>query len=152
MNRLIKISVLVTALIVIMASLAITTFAALGVNKNISSSGSITVTANLGVYSDSACQNAITTINWGSITPGQDIARTIYIKNTGLGTSLTLSMETSNWSPANANGPITITWDKQGTVLAPAQSTAAVLTLSVSSSISGVTDFGVQVDIIGTSP
>jgi hypothetical protein len=59
-------------------------------------------------------------------------------------------MATSGWNPANANGPISITWDKEGTKLSPGQSTAAVLTLTVSPTITDITSFNVQITITGT--
>ncbi len=76
---------------------------------------------------------------------------TIYVKNTSLGLSLTLDMSASNWNPVNANGPVTVTWNQVGTRLQPGQSVAAILTLMVSSSITDVTNFSVQINIIGTS-
>lgn len=140
----------VLALALIAVAATCTTYAALSVSKNVSSSGSVAVSANLGVYSDSACQNALTTIDWGTLTPGGNIIRTIYVKNTGMGTSLSLSMATSNWNPTSANGPVTITWNQGGTRLAPGQSIAAVITLVVSPTITDITSFSVQVTITGT--
>jgi hypothetical protein len=67
-----------------------------------------------------------------------------------MGTSLSLSMATSSWTPASANGPVTITWNQAGTRLAPGQSTAAVITLSISPTIADVTSFNVQITITGT--
>jgi archaellum component FlaG (FlaF/FlaG flagellin family) len=101
------------------------------------------------VYSDSACTTSLSSVNWGTLTPGGTITQTIYVKNTG-DLSLTLGMTTSSWSSASANGPITITWNQQGIDLQPGQSIAATLTLTVSSSISDTTSFGVQICITGT--
>jgi hypothetical protein len=137
-------------LTIIAVALTWTTYAEINISRNLSSSGSITVSANLGVYSDSGCQNAITTLDWGTITPGGTITRTVYIKNTGTGVSLSLNMTTSTWNPTNANGPIAITWDREGTRLQPGQSTAVALTLTVSPSITGITNFSVQISITGT--
>ncbi len=140
----------VVVLTIISVALTWTTYAAINVSRNLSSSGSITVSANLGVYSDSGCQNAITTLDWGTITPGDTITRTIYIKNTGTGVSLSLSIGTSAWNPTNANELITITWNCEGTRLQPGQSTVATLTLTVSPNITDITNFSVQISITGT--
>jgi len=140
----------VIALILIAIALSATTYGAISVNKSLSSIGSISVTPNLSLYSDSNCTNSLSTLNWGEITPGNSLTRTLYVKNTGTGTSLTLNISTSNWNPTNANGPITISWDKEGTQLAPGQSTKAVITLTTESSIVDVTDFSVQILISGT--
>jgi hypothetical protein len=140
-----------TALTLTAVLLASTTYAAISTSQTLNSSGSITVSANLGVYSDSACTNSISSFSWGSLTPGASTTKTVYIKNTGSGVSLTLNMTSLNWNPTSANGPITVTWNKEGTTLAPGQSTQATLTLTVSSSIVDITDFSVQISIKGTS-
>jgi hypothetical protein len=61
-------------------------------------------------------------------------------------------MTTSSWSPANANEPITITWNQQNTDLQPGTSVDAILTLTVSSNISNVTSFNANINIGGTNP
>ena len=153
LSRLKKINGGVTIIIIltVMAvALTCTTYAAISVSQNVPSTGSINVSPNLGVYSDIYCQNTTSTINWGNITPGANITRVVYIKNTGSGVSLELSMSASNWNPTSANGPITISWDQGGTRLTPGQSVAATLKLTASSSIVDVTNFSVQVTITGT--
>jgi hypothetical protein len=142
-------SLTILAMTLILLALTVSTYAAISVNKSINTSGSIAASPGLGVYSDSACTVPITTIDWGSISPGGTVTNTVYVKNTG-GSSLTLSMAASNWNPTSANGPLTITWNKSGTTLTSGQSTAATITLSVSSSITGITSFSVQITISGT--
>jgi len=117
-------------------------------SRTIASSG-VVATANLGVYSDSACTQSLTSINWGTVSPGGSVARTIYVKNLGT-TQVTLSMTGANWSPGSADGPITLTWNRDGTALGANQVATATLTLSVSSSISGITTFNVDIVITGT--
>jgi uncharacterized protein YcnI len=157
--------VTIIAIALVGLALTMTAFGAISVRTSINSSGSIVTSlgtssgisatsnvpsSSLSMYSDSACTVPMTTINWGSVSSGGTITRTVYVKNTGGGVSLTLSMATSNWNPTNANGPLTVTWDKEGSLLAPGQSTAATITLSVSSSITGITSFSVQILIYGT--
>ncbi|MGA3290980.1 MAG: hypothetical protein ABSD42_12155 [Candidatus Bathyarchaeia archaeon] len=133
-------------------ALTLTTFAAFSTSSTLSSSGTVSTSANLGVYSNSGCTTPLTSINWGALTAGATSTQTIYIKNISSGISLTLNMTTSNWSPTTANGPITITWNQQCTDLQPGASVAATLTLTVTSSISGITSFSVQINIGGTNP
>ena len=133
-----------------MIALMLIASAAIDVSIKINSSGSIAASPNIGVYSDSACTVPLTTINWGSASPGGTVSQTVYIKNTQGAASLTLGMTTSNWNPTSANGPLTVTWNQQGKVLAPGQSAAAVLTLALSSSVTGITTFSVQISISGT--
>jgi hypothetical protein len=128
--------------------LTVTTAGLLSANQTVPSSGTIT-TVNVGVYSDSRCTQPLESIDWGSLSPGSEVTKTMHIKNAG-NTSITLSMTKSNWNPASANGPITLSWNKEGTSLTFGQTTTATLTLSVSSSISGITTFGVDIIITGT--
>jgi len=150
-KRKLSIATAVVALVIIGIALALTTFAVITTSQTVSSTGAVSTSANLGLYSDSACTIPLSSINWGTLTAGGTSIQTIYVKNIGSGLSLTLDMTTSSWSPASANGPITITWNQEGIILEPGQSIAATLTLTVSSSISDITSFGVQINIGGTN-
>jgi hypothetical protein len=116
--------------------------------KTISSTGVVT-SANLGLYSDSACTQALTSINWGTVSPGGSVAKTVYVKNTG-NAQVSLSITKANWNPTTANGPVTITWNQEGAVLATNQVSTATLTLNVASSVSGIATFSVDIVISGT--
>lgn len=140
---------LIIGLIISALALSASTLAVLTVNKNLGSTGTITTTPNLGVYSDSACTQNVTTINWGTIAAGTNTTQTIYIKNTGTGT-MTLSMTISNWTPTAASTYITLTWDKQNTQLSAGQSTMATLTLTVSPSTTGITTYSNTITISGS--
>jgi hypothetical protein len=145
-----KIPLAIIALIMIAIALTATTYGAISINKNISTNGSIITSPNIGIYSDSSCTTNLSSIDWGPITPGTNVTKTVYVKNTGVGTSLTLAMSTSNWNPTSANGPITVTWDKQNLRLSPGQSATAVITLVASSAITDVDNFSVQILISAT--
>lgn len=143
-----RIAVIVLSLVLV-GVIAASTYAAISVSTTINSSGTIVAAPGIAVCSDSACTVPLTTITWGSLSPGGSTTQTIYVKNTG-GSSLTLSISTSNWNPTTANGPLTISWNQAGTVLAPGQSIAATLTLSVSSSTTGISSFSVQILVSGS--
>lgn len=131
-------------------SLAASTLAVLTVNQNIGSAGTVTTSPNIGVYSNSACTNNMTTISWGSITAGGSTTQTIYVKNTGTGT-LTLGLSATSWTPTQASSYITVSWDKQGAKLSAGQSTQATVTITVSSSIADITNFSNTISISATS-
>jgi hypothetical protein len=150
MNKITTRLIAVIVLITLALALGYTTYGAISVNKTLSSTGSVTVSPNLGIYSDSNCQTPLTTIDWGNLSPGGSVTKTVYIKNTGSGVSLNINMSPSNWSPANVTNYITLTWNPTSTTLAPGASTAATLTLTVSSGITDITNFSVQVTIAGT--
>ena len=75
--------------------------------------------------------------------------KTIYIKNTG-NTVLMLHMAKSNWVPNTASGQLTLTWNRENTVLYPGRVVTATLTLSVRQGISGVYSFSVNILVSGT--
>jgi hypothetical protein len=128
--------------------LTVTTAGLLSVSQSVSSSGTVTA-VNVGVYSDYGCTQTLTSINWGTIAPGSSVTSTVYVKNTG-NTQITLSMTKTGWNPVGADGPITVTWNKESTTLTAGASTTATLTLSVSSGISGITTFSVNIVVTGT--
>jgi hypothetical protein len=138
----------IIAIVMVGLILTVTTTGLLSISQSIQSSGTVTA-INLGVYSDSGCTQPLTSIDWGSISPGNSITATVYVKNTG-NSQITLSMTKNGWNPTSANGPITVTWNKESTTLGVGLYTAAVLTLSVSSGISGITSFSVNIVITGT--
>jgi len=119
-------------------------------SANAPSSGTMAASANCGLYSNSACTFPMSSVNWGTLSAGETSNQTIYIKNISSG-QLTLNMTTTDWSPESANGPITLTWNQEGTILLPGQSTAAILTLTVSASEVGITNFSFQIQITGTN-
>jgi len=135
---------IIAALIV----LIVTTTGLLTINQTVSSSGTVTA-INVGVYSDSACTTELTSIDWGMISPGNSVNRTIYLKNTG-NAQITLFMTKTNWNPVNADGPITLTWNRENATLNVDQVTSAILTLTLSKSISGITNFSVDIVFTGT--
>lgn len=104
----------------------------------------------VGVYSDSACTQEVQLIQWGTLDPGESSDETVYIRNDG-NVAVVLSRTTENWDPSSASSHITLSWNlEEGYVLNPGQSVQTVLTLSVSSSISGVESFTFDIIITGT--
>jgi hypothetical protein len=128
--------------------LTVTAASVISVSEALPSSGSIVFSINVDVYSDSACSQRLTSIDWGEISPGGTSSQTLYIKNTG-SKPLVLQMAADNWNPSEANGPIIATWNMENANIDSGQSLQAVLTLSVSSTISGITDFSVDILITG---
>ena len=117
-------------------------------SQTVQSAGTVTA-VNVGVYSDSGCTQNCTSIDWGSLAPGNSSTRTIYVKNIGT-IPMMLSMTTGSWVPSNASSYITLSWNRGGTVLAANQSISAVLTLSASSSTGNITSFSFNIIITGT--
>ncbi len=125
-----------------------TTVLALSTSHTFTNTASIK-TVGLGVYSDSACTQKITTLSWGALSPGETKKQTVYIKNGG-NIPLILSMTKGNWNPSTAASYITVSWNREGYTLPAGASTSAEITLTVSSSVSGITDFSFEITISGS--
>ena len=134
--------------IMMIAIMSMSTLGALVTTRSISNNGSVTA-VGVGVYSDSACTSAVSSISWGAMNPGNVQTYTVYIENTGT-VPVTLSMTTGNWNPSTASSYMTLTWNQQNYVLPAGQVVQAVLTLSVSSSASGLASFSFDMTITGT--
>jgi len=94
----------------------------------------------VGVYWDQACINAVSSIDWGIVNPGSNVNKSIYIRNEG-NVAAVLSMSVSGWSPVNSSSYLSLGWNYAGTVLSVNQVISARLTLYISSSITGITNF-----------
>jgi hypothetical protein len=122
---------------------------ALQASTKVSNTGSL-MTVGVGVYSDSACTTKITSLNWGTLAPGSNVNQTVFIKNEGNAVA-TLSMAPSNWSPASASSYMTLTWNYNGQTLSVGQVVQVKFTLTISSSVTGITTFSFDITITATS-
>jgi hypothetical protein len=107
--------------------------------------------ASLGVYSDSRCTIALSSVSWGDLKPGDTKTFSAYIKN--LATSkITLSMTASNWSPSNAAKSIAVSWNQEKTSLAAGKIAQATIKLAVSQSVNNtINSFSFNIQIAGTT-
>ncbi len=75
-------SIATIALVIVAISSVATSYGAVSANQNVTPKGSVTGSAGLGVYSNSACTIPLSSISWGNITAGTNVQRTIFLKNT----------------------------------------------------------------------
>ncbi len=143
-----KPSIAIIALTITALALSVTTAALLSSNQTVPLNGTINA-VNLGVYSDSACTIPATTLTVGNINPGATATQTVWIKNTG-NIPETLTMTTGNWSPSNANTYLTLSWNRQNTVLNAGASIQATLTLTAAANTGTLTTFSCDVTLTGT--
>jgi hypothetical protein len=129
-------------------ALTLTTAAVLSNNQTIPLNGELNP-VNLGVYSDSACTQTATALNVGTLSPGGTATQTVYIKNTG-NIAETLTMTTNNWTPSGASFSLTLSWNRQNTVLNAGASIQATLTLTAASNTGSLTTFSCDVTLTGT--
>jgi hypothetical protein len=146
-NQRFSATLLLTVSVMAVASVVLT-YGLLFGTKTINSQGNVN-SIGVGVYSESACTNEVTTIDWGYIEPGSTKNVTIFIKNEGT-IPMTLNMTIDNWNPSEASSYITLTWNREGSQVSPQSVLQTTLTLSVSASISEVSDFSFDITITGT--
>jgi len=118
---------------------------ALLANRTVSNTGTVKA-VGVGVYWDQALTNPVSSINWGTLEPGSSVNKTVFIRNEG-NTGATLSMTTSNWNPSGASSYMTLSWNYGGQTLSAGQVVQVRFTLSVSSSITGITGFSFDITI-----
>jgi len=117
-------------------------------SRTISSGGSVKG-IGVGIYWDSACANQVSSIDWGLLDPDSSKAVTVYVRNEG-NSVVTLFKSTQNWNPSAASSYMTLNWNYNGQ---PVNANAVVqvkLTLSVLSSVLGITDFSFDIIIAAT--
>ena len=114
-------------------------------NRTVSNAGSIKG-IGVGIYQDQNCTTPVSSIDWGFLDPGANATKAVYIRNEG-NSAATLSKTTSNWSPSNASSYISLNWNYGGQTLTVNQVIPVVFTLSVSSSISGITNFSFDITV-----
>jgi len=143
----------IAVLVIVMSSRSV--FGLLTTPLTVGSGGSIKreergiKTVDVAAYSDSGCTSKVSSINWGTVEPGSSNNVIIYLKNEG-NTPLRLSLSTANWNPASAASYMSISWNYSGAKVASGSVIQVTLTLKVSSSISGVSNFTVDIVITVT--
>lgn len=135
-------------LAIAVAGMVVTALGALVASRTFSNVGNLKA-IGVGVYSNSGCTTAVSSIPWGVLEPGGTKTSIIYIKNEGT-VRVRLSMTVGNWNPSSASNYITVSWNRESYTLDPGSVVQANLTLSVSSSISGITSFSFDITITGT--
>lgn len=116
-------------------------------SRNVAATGVI-ASVNVGVYTTQQCTANLTSIDWGTVSPGSSYTRTGYIRNNG-NQQTTLSMATSGWNPAAASA-IGVSWNYSGAAITAGQVVAVIWTLSIPSTISGIQSFSFNIVITGS--
>ncbi|MCW4010455.1 MAG: hypothetical protein NWF05_07520 [Candidatus Bathyarchaeota archaeon] len=123
-------------------------------SQNVPSGGTITTvqaSVNLGVFSDAACSQNASYVDWGALEAGSSTTETIWVKNVG-SSAATLNLDATDWTPPNATPAISLSWNQEARVLAPGEVIQATLTLTVSETIDpSITAFSFNICITGTA-
>jgi hypothetical protein len=139
---------IIIALVVTGLLITATTLGLLSVSQEVSFDGTIT-TLNVGLFLDQDSTQNCTSLSWGGVYAGESVSKTIYVKNTG-DLPLTLSMSITDWNPKSANGPLSMTWNRENYVLDPEEVIDVALILTISENVEQLSTFGYNMLIIGT--
>ena len=116
--------------------------------KTLDSTGTIRA-INIEVYSDLACTQPVSSLDWSIPEPGDTVNRVVYLKNIG-NADMTMNMYVSNWTPVGVDTYLSLSWDQENTVMIPDEVLLSTISLSVDNGITGVTDFSYQITLQGT--
>lgn len=115
-------------------------------SKTIPNVGSLK-TVGVGVYFDTALTNKVSSIDWGVLDLGSNKNGTVYIRNEG-NSAVSLTMNTANWNPSTTSNYMTLTWNYGGQSVNVGAVIQVKLTLSVSASAAGITNFSFDINIV----
>lgn len=135
------------AVVVLGVTAAMAALGALSNSKSLQSYGTVK-TVNVGVYWNSGCTNATSTVNWGVLSPGTSSSVTLYVRNEG-SAAVRLSLTTQNWNPASASSYMGLSWNREAQSVSAGTVAAAVLTVSVYSNVTGIANFSFDIVIAG---
>ena len=139
---------LLVALITMSLSLVAQGFSAMQTTKAFSNTGTLKK-IGVGIYTNSLCNNPVSSLSWGLIEPNCNQYLTAYVKNEG-NSPTTISLHSSNWNPLNAESYVSITWNYDGEILDPEESIRVTFILTVSPNVEEISTFNFDVIIVGT--
>jgi len=139
-----------SAILLLVATVTVVTVAGNGIiHRSIPSTGRVfIVSLGVDVFWDLECSSQVSEVDWGTLEPGDSKNISVYVKNTG-NKALILSLKTTDWTPATAETYIAVTWDAEDAHLSVGGVLKVSITLSVSASVSGITDFQFSIVITG---
>ena len=152
-----KETIITTSVIVLIAytmslSLVSQAYPAAQTSTTLSTAGNIQIQASpgIGVYQNSQTTTPLTSLDWGTLEPGQNQTITTYIKNEG-NTPITLTLQTSNWNPTSAQDYLTLTWNYSDQPINPDQTQQITITIQVNPNTTGITNFSFDITILATA-
>ena len=128
--------------------LTMLTAGVISTHQKVPSGGTVSA-MGVGVYTNSACTHNCTSLDWGTLAPGNSTTKTVYIKNTGVIPAV-LSLTSANCVPSQASMCLALTWNRADYVLAAGESISATLTLIASAEADSISTFCFDIVITGT--
>jgi len=107
-------------------------------------------TRGVGVYWDRNCSNNVTSIDWGTLSPGSVKDVTVYIRNEQK-EPIYLILRKENWTPPEASEYLNLGWNyTSGRRMNLGETLHITLTLSVSRYIRGISSFSFDILVVGS--
>lgn len=100
------------------------------------SASAVVTGANIGIYWDHGCTQKVSSIDWGTLAPGETQDAVVYVRNEGNDT-FNLDLATLDWQPGNAYLWLNFSWRCQNTTMAAGQVEKVTQTLHVPSDLPG---------------
>jgi hypothetical protein len=145
----IKATIAIVTVIFLSGFLLAQVMSAIQITRTVSNVGTLKLSADIEVYRNKDLTDRMTAIDWGTLKPGATKTYTIYVSNKG-NLPLTLSLSTSNWSPPSASNYLTLTWNYNGQTINEGDAVQVILTLTVSPSITGISNFNFDITAEGS--
>jgi len=100
----------------------------------------------VGIYWDQACTNKTLSLNWGVISASSSNELTVYVRNEG-NSAVSLSLNTSDWTPSATSSSISLNWNYTDQVLSINEVIPIQLALTVSPTVTNITNFSFETAI-----
>jgi hypothetical protein len=94
----------------------------------------------VGIYWDQNCKNKTNHLNWGLTDAGSSYNLTVYVRNE-CNSPVSLGLCTSNWAPTASASYISLSWNYTGQILKTSEVIPLELKLTLSPTITDITDF-----------
>jgi hypothetical protein len=121
---------------------------ALQFQASVNTSGNIKA-VGISVYSDSLGTVVAMKVDWGMVAPGQTVTATLYLKSTS-NVPVSVSFAVGNFVPASGQTYLACTWNYSGGVLNPGVLVPVTFTLTVASTVTGITAFSFDIGVVGS--
>ena len=116
MKEISKFMIVISLTIVVMLSVQSITGQA--INKTVFTSHGTLQTIGVNAFLDSACTNPVTSLDWGTLQPGNTINKSFYLLNQG-NTPVVLQLYAENWNSYSAEQNLVLSWNYGSQSLSP---------------------------------
>lgn len=132
------------------AALVVTCILIVSMTTNSIANVSAVEANGVGIYWNSNCSNAVSSINWGTLAPSSVKNITVYIRNEEQ-KPIFLFLSTTNWNPPETSNYLNLGWNyTRGQQTNPGEILQITLTLSVSRYIKGISSFSFDIIVTGS--